>query len=197
MTDNLSLGLTLKAIYSKLSDVGQEAEKGKGVGTTFALDLGAMYQTPVKGLTLGAAIHNIGPKISYIDVSQADPLPLNFVLGLAYTPIESEFNKLTLVADIYKPLVSRKASPVEALYKGWFDEDDEMSQIDFRGGAEYVYNNFMALRAGYTYDKDGEIQSPTFGVGIIYDKLNVDIAYYAGSDNPMQDSMRFSFAYNF
>lgn len=197
MTENLSLGLTLKAIYSKLADSGQEAEKGKGVGSTFALDLGAMYKTPVKGLTLGATIHNIGPKISYIDVSQADPLPLNFVLGAAYTPIESEFNKLTFVADIYKPLVTRNASPVEALVKGWYDEDDEFEQLDFRGGAEYVYNNFMALRAGYTLDKDGELKSPTFGVGIIYDKLNVDIAYYAGSDNPMQDSMRFSFAYNF
>ncbi len=197
MTENLSLGLTLKAIYSKLADVGQEAEKGKGVGTTFAVDVGAMYKTPVRGLTLGAAIHNMGPKISYIDVTQADPLPLNFVLGVAYTPVESEFNRLTLVADIYKPLVMRNASPIEALIKGWYDEDDEWRQIDYKVGAEYVYNNFMALRAGYTLDIDGELESPTFGVGIIYEKLNVDIAYYAGTKNPMQDSMRFSFAYNF
>lgn len=199
MTENLSLGLTLKAIYSKLSDAGQEAEKGKGIGTSFALDFGAMYKTPVKGLTLAAAVHNIGPKISYIDVSQADPLPLNFVLGFAYTPVESEFNRLRFVADIYKPLVMRNASPVEALLRGWYDEDskEEFEQIDFKLGTEYVYNNFMALRAGYTYDKDGELESPTFGVGILYEKLNVDIAYYAAKNNPMQDSMRFSFGYNF
>jgi hypothetical protein len=197
MSENFSLGLTLKAIYSKLADQGQEAEKGKGIGSSFAVDLGAMYKTPVKGLTLGAAIHNIGPKISYIDVSQADPLPLNFVFGVAYTPIESEFNRLMFVTDIYKPLVMRNASPIEALIKGWYDEDDEMEQIDFKVGTEYVYNNFMALRAGYTADKDGELKSPTFGVGIIYEKLNVDIAYYGARDNPMQDSMRFSFAYNF
>ena len=49
----------------------------------------------------------------------------------------------------------------------------------------------------YAYDKDGELKSPTFGVGIIWDRMNIDIAYYAGRDNPMQDSMRFSFAYNF
>ena len=54
----------------------------------------------------------------------------------------------------------------------------------------------MALRAGYSYDKDGDLKSPVFGVGIIYDRINVDIAYYAAKDNPMQDSMRFSFAYN-
>ncbi|MCE5249491.1 PorV/PorQ family protein [bacterium] len=197
MTDNLSLGLTLKAIYSKLAEAGQEAEKGKGIGTSFALDFGAMYKTPVDGLSLAAVIHNMGPKISYIDVTQADPLPLNFIFGAAYVPIHNEFNKLSFVADIYKPLVRRNGSPVEALVKGWYDESNEFEQIDYKVGTEYVYNNFMALRAGYTYDKDGELKSPTFGVGITWDKILVDLAYYAGRDNPMQDSMRFSFAYNF
>ena len=197
MSENFSLGLTLKAIYSKLAELGQEAEKGKGIGTSFALDFGSMYKTPVSGLTLSAVIHNLGPKISYIDVTQADPLPLNFVFGAAYIPLENEFNKLTFVLDIYKPLVRRHGSPVEALYKGWYDEDDEFEQIDFKFGTEYVYSSFIALRAGYSYDKDGELQSPTFGVGIIYDKLNVDIAYYGARNNPMEDSTRFSAAYNF
>jgi len=197
MTDNLSLGMTLKAIYSKLADSGQEAEKGNGIGSTFALDFGAMYHTPVEGLSVSAVVHNLGPKISYIDVTQADPLPLNVVFGFGYVPIEDEYNKLTLALDIYKPLVRRNGSAAEALVKGWYDEDNEFEQVDFKIGGEYVYNNFMALRAGYSYDKDGELKSPTFGVGIIYDKLNVDIAYYAGTDNPMQDSMRFSFGYNF
>lgn len=197
MTDNLSLGLTLKAIYSKLADVGQEAEKGKGIGSSFALDFGAMYKPPIRGLSLSAVAHNLGPKISYIDVSQADPLPLHVVFGAAYIPIDDEFNRLTLALDVYKPLVMRNASPVEALIKGWYDENNEFEQIDFKIGSEYVYNNFMALRAGYSYDKDGELKSPTFGVGIIYERLTVDIAYYAARDNPMQDSMRFSFSYNF
>jgi long-subunit fatty acid transport protein len=197
MTDRLSLGLTLKAIYSKLADLGQEAEKGKGIGSSFALDFGAMYKSPIRGLTLSAVAHNLGPKISYIDVSQADPLPLNVVFGASYIPIDSEFNRLTFVLDIYKPLVMRNASPVEALIRGWYDEKKEFEQIDFKVGSEYVYNNFMALRAGYTYDKDGEIKSPTFGVGVLYGPLTVDIAYYAARDNPMQDSMRFSFAYNY
>ena len=197
MTDNLSLGLTLKAIYSKLADVGQEAEKGKGIGTTFALDFGALYHTPIDRLSLSAVVHNIGPKISYIDVTQADPLPLNMVFGAAYVPIQSEFNQLTFVLDVYKPLVRRVGSPVEALIKGWYDEDNEFEQVDFKAGTEYIYNSFIALRAGYTYDKDGDLKSPTFGVGIIYDRLNVDIAYYGGSDNPMKDSTRFSASYNF
>ncbi|HUT63831.1 MAG TPA: PorV/PorQ family protein [Anaerolineae bacterium] len=197
MTENFSLGLTMKVIYSRLSDIGQEAEKGKGIGSTFALDFGSMYKTPVRGLTLSAVVHNLGPKISYIDVTQADPLPLNVVFGAGYVPFENEFNKLTFVLDVYKPLVRRHGSPLEALYKGWYDEKNEFEQVDFKVGAEYVYNKFIALRAGYSYDKDGDLQSPTFGVGIIFDRLNVDIAYYGARDNPMQDSTRFSAAYNF
>ncbi len=197
MTENVSLGITLKGIYSKLADKGQGLEQGKGIGTSFALDFGTLYKTPVRGLRLSAVIHNLGPKISYIDVTQADPLPLNMVFGAAYIPIESEFNKVTFVMDIYKPLVRRQGTPIEALYKGWYDEKDEFKQMDFKIGTEYIYNNFMALRAGYTYDDDGDLKSPTFGVGIIYDRINFDVAYYAVTDNPMQDSIRLSFAYNF
>ncbi len=197
MTDNLSLGLTLKAIYSKLADVGTEAEKGTGVGSSFAFDFGAMYKAPVKGLTLSAVLHNIGPKISYIDVTQADPLPLNVVFGAAYVPLETEFNKLTFVLDVYKPLVRRNGSALEALYKGWYDENNEFEQVDFHAGTEYVYNNFLALRAGYSYDKDGELQTPTFGVGILWDNITMDIAYYGARDNPLQDTTRFSAGYTF
>jgi hypothetical protein len=195
--DNLSLGITLKGIYSKLSDEGQGEEQGKGIGSSFALDFGAMYKTPVKGLTLAYTIHNMGPKISYIDVTQGDPLPINMIFGLAYIPIDTDFNKLTFVVDIDKPLARKQGTPIESLYKGWYDEDNEFEQIDFKFGTEYVYNNFMALRAGYSYDKDGDLKTPTFGVGILYDKLNVDIAYYASTNNPMQDSMRFSIGYNY
>lgn len=197
ITEDFSLGLSLKGIYSKLADQGAGAEEGKGIGTSFAFDFGSMWKTPVKGLTLSSVIHNLGPKISYIDVSQADPLPLNWVFGLAYVPVESDFNKLTFVLDVYKPLVRRNGSPVEALVKGWYDEDNEFEQVDFKIGSEYVYNNFMALRAGYSYDEDGDLKTPTFGVGVIFDRINVDIAYYGAVDNPMQDSMRFSAAYNF
>jgi hypothetical protein len=197
ITDNLALGLSLKGIYSKLSEQGQGAEQGKGIGTTFAFDFGSLWHTPVRGLSLSSVIHNLGPKISYIDVAQADPLPLNWVFGAAYVPVDSDFNKLTFILDIYKPLVSRDNSPIVSLVKGWYDDSNEFEQVDFHAGTEYVYNNFMALRAGYSYDKDGDLKTPTFGVGVILDKINVDIAYYGAVDNPMQDSMRFSAAYTF
>ena len=119
---------------------------------------GAMYHTPIRGLTLAATLHNLGPRISYIDVVQADPIPLNFVLGSAYKIIESDYNDLTIALDIYKPLVSRKVPAYKAILTAWGDEgaSEEMEQIDFHAGIEYVYAKSFALRAGYTYDKDGE-----------------------------------------
>lgn len=198
MTQNLALGLTLKAIYSKLADVGAGAEKGKGIGTSFALDFGLMYKPPqVQGLSLSAVLHNLGPKISYIDVTQGDPLPLNLVIGAAYCPVDDGTNRLIFVLDIYKPLVRRLGSPFEALIKAWYDESNEFEQVDFKIGSEYVWSNFIAFRAGYTYDKDGDLKSPTFGIGIIYDRIHFDMAYYGVRDNIQQDSTRFSAAYNF
>jgi hypothetical protein len=195
--DNLSLGITLKGIYSNLGEQGQGGE-GKGIGSSFAFDFGCFYRTSIKNLTLSAVIHNLGPKISYVDVTQADPLPLNLVVGSAYIPIDKELSKLTFVFDIYKPLVRRHGSAIEALYKAWYDDDeDEFKQMDFRLGTEYVYNNFLALRLGYTYDYDGDLKSPTFGVGIIYERINFDVAYYGVRDNPNQDSTRFSAGYSF
>ena len=38
----------------------------------------------------------MGPKITYIDAKQADPLPTNLKIGLSYKALDSEFNKLTL-----------------------------------------------------------------------------------------------------
>ncbi len=198
MTKNLSLGLTLKAIYSKLADEGAGAEKGKGIGTSFALDFGLMYKPPqVQGLSLSAVLHNLGPKISFIDVTQGDPLPLNLVIGAAYCPFDNEVNRLIFAIDIYKPLVRRLGTPFEALIKAWYDESNEFEQVDFKIGSEYVWNSFIAFRAGYTYDKDGDIKSPTFGMGIIYDRIHFDLAFYGVRDNIQQDSTRFSAAYNF
>ncbi len=57
-------------------------------------------------LDLGITITNIGPKVSFIDPAQADPQPTNLTLGFKYDVFDSEFNKLSLVYDVDKLLVS-------------------------------------------------------------------------------------------
>ena len=169
--NRLALGLGTKFIYSHLSDQGAGAERGSGTGSSFAIDAGLIYKTPLKRLTLGAAITNLGPNVSYIDVDQSDPLPRNLALGFAYKIFDTPYNKLTAVGEINKELVD-----VGGI-------GNIVSQAVKNFGVEYWYANYVALRAGYIYDKIGDIKTSTFGAGLRISLLRVDFAYVPANKN--------------
>ncbi len=199
--DNLGVGVNLKFIYSRLSPVKVDNERGKGVGAGFALDFGVLYHPGfMKRLSLGANLSNLGPKLSYIDQAQADPIPTNLRLGLAYHLLESEFNKLTLVYDINRLMVPRSedkrdASFLAYLYNSWGD-GDLLKRLTHSVGMEYWYSNLIALRAGYFYEDPnyGGRKFYTFGGGVQIAFLGVDFSYILGSveDSPLSDTIRFS-----
>ena len=151
-------------------------------------------------ISFGAALRNLGPKIAYIDASQADPLPQHIVLGTAYELMDTQYHDVLLSFDLYKPLIA-DGSFLGNLVKAWADEGmgDELREMDLHVGGEYKYGlsarqdeAFFALRAGYSWDSDGELKTPTFGVGLKYNRFQVDVAYITGEDTPMQDNTRFS-----
>ena len=197
--ENTKAGISLKFIRSNLADQGAGIERGSGVGNSFAADLGLLWQmTPT--LNFGAALRNLGPKIAYIDASQADPLPQHIVLGAAYELLDAEYHDMLLSFDLYKPLIA-DGSFGSNLVKSWTDEamSDEFKEMDFHAGGEYRYGlsakedqSFLALRAGYTWDHDGELKTPTLGLGLKYNLFQVDFAYITGGGTPMQDNARYS-----
>ncbi len=67
-------------------------------------------------------------------------------------------------------------------------------------GLEYWYNDLLALRTGYFYEDpaNGNRQFLTFGTGIRYSLVGVDISYiYALQENsPLADQLRFSLLLN-
>ena len=67
-------------------------------------------------------------------------------------------------------------------------------------GMEYWYNDLLALRAGYFYEDpaNGNRQFLTFGTGLRYSLVGVDISYiYALQENsPLADQLRFSLLLN-
>lgn len=67
-------------------------------------------------------------------------------------------------------------------------------------GLEYWYNDLFALRTGYFYEDpaNGNRQFLTFGTGLRYSLLGVDISYiYALQENsPLADQLRFSLLLN-
>ncbi|UCD17917.1 MAG: PorV/PorQ family protein, partial [Candidatus Zixiibacteriota bacterium] len=132
--------------------------------------------------TLGVAITNLGPDVSYIDVAQADPLPRNLAVGLATNLIQSDYNNLLLTGEINKSLVG-------------FDDSfsEEIKEIIYNGGIEYRYGSFIAFRGGYIYDQEGEVKTPTLGFGLSYRKFKFDFAYIPSNDDvPLANTMRLS-----
>lgn len=179
---DLAVGLSGKVIFSHLSDVGAGREKGRGTGTSFALDAGLIYHTPLKRLTLGAALTNLGPNISYIDAPQSDPLPRNMAVGFAYKIFNTPYNNLTVTGELNKQLVGLKES-----------FGTELTEAIRNMGLEYWYGTFVALRAGYIYDKEGDIRAATFGAGLQYNRFRFDFAYIPASErHVLGNTMRFS-----
>ena len=165
------------------------------------------YSIPVEKLDFGFNFQNIGPNITYINESQADPLPMNWRMGFSYRALESELNKFTFNLDMNKVLAND--DPVfKRMFTAWTDDfgkrtDDEGNKIDdfssfnnfinsieireiiWNMGVEYVYLNLLSLRTGYIADREGEITGFSFGAGFHYTfskeyLINIDYAFQPG-----------------
>jgi opacity protein-like surface antigen len=143
LTDNFAIGFNPKIIYQSIWETS-------AIG--FAMDLGVQYRTPFDGILLGMSISNFGTKMhlqgnSTIVTYDPDPsttgnngkiaanlgtdywsLPLNFRVGLAYTPIATENNKFTIDIDALHP-------------------SDNYESVNV--GGEYVFHDLIAIRGGY------------------------------------------------
>lgn len=209
LSQNLGFGVNLKYIYSSLSPINVSAEKGKGIGSSFAVDVGFLYHPGfAKKLSLGLNVSNVGPKITYIDKAQADPLPTNLRMGFAYHIVKSQFNTLTLVYDANRLLVRRNGTEADGVFKAMFysswTEGDLSYQLDrftHSVGLEYWYSNLIALRTGFFYEAPGAggRKFYTFGGGLRYSFFGFDFSYIYASvdDHPLSDTMRFSLGIQF
>jgi hypothetical protein len=244
VSKSTGLGVSMRFIKSMLApdwvDVG--AQKGSGSASAFAVDIGVLHKfTFLKGLAFGANLSNMGPKITYVQASQADPLPTNLKFGFSYKVLDTEFNKLILAMDTNKQLIYKywqgapgtdvagqkinhkeyteirdmdkendtnaadmyesKSDPFyRAIFTSWGDGslNEQLNRMDSSVGVEYVYNNMIAMRAGYYYDQDGDVKYPSFGAGLRYNMFQFDFAYIAAEpDHPLSDTMRFSLSFAF
>jgi hypothetical protein len=212
LSDNLGLGVTTRIIHSHLSDQGAGAETGSGTSTGFSFDVGMLYKTDSAlyiPANFGIVISNIGPKMSYLDRAQADPLPMQLRLCTAVTPLQDEYNTMTLTMDITRLLVhyndttASGASSSDEFYKGFFTTwsggsfKEQIRKFDLSVGAEYWYGSprLLALRAGYIYEdpREGNRKYLTFGAGLRYDMYGFDFSYIEASDSsPLANTLRFT-----
>jgi len=193
LSENLGVGLNFRFIRSNLAQVEVGNQKGVGVANAFAVDLGVLKKKfLIDKLSLGINVSNLGPKITYINASQADPIPTNFRAGFAYQLLDQEYNKVVLALDVNKLLVNRSSdgadAVAEALISAWGNND-----YIFNLGGEYWYADIIALRAGYNHDEAGKVKFLSFGAGLRYANYQFDFAYVAAPEgHPLSDTMRFS-----
>jgi hypothetical protein len=222
ISDDWGLGFNFRLIHSQLSDQPTAGEQGSGVATTVSFDVAAMWR-PAKLviplvdedigglLSVGVNMSNLGPKIYYIDQAQADPIPTNFRLGLAYKVVDGDFNNLIYTLDFSKLLISTDRSGhtrpfYQAIFASWGDAPmgEELKRINTAMGLEYLYGTpgdfVFALRTGFFYEdpNHGNRKFVTFGAGIKYDIYNFDFSYittdvFKGFENhPLNNTLRFS-----
>jgi len=149
---DLSVGATLKYVRLQLAPSNQ-----RGVGSTFAVDVGGLYKIPVARLSFGANLQNVGPSVTFINEDQASPLSRNLKLGVGWEAFNAKQFALTLASDFNQSLVTN----------------------DFRvynNGVELRFAEQLAGRLGYYYDKLGDIRDMTYGLGVNWHNLSLDFA---------------------
>ena len=147
---DFSLGASLKYIRIQLapSDLS-------GVGSTFGVDLAALYKLSPAHLNLGLNVQNLGPSVAFINEDKADPLGRNVKVGAAWEPPVAKNFGLTVAADFNQSLVT-----------------DQFRT--YHGGLEVRYAEQVAGRIGYYSDPLGEIEDLTYGIGVNFKGFTVD-----------------------
>ena len=164
--DNVGVGLSLKYVRVDLAPAEFTQDNVEGAGSSFAVDVAGLWKMAGPRLNIGAAVTNMGPDIAFIDREQSDALPFTARVGVAYTALTDEVSNFLVTLDVEQSLVWLIDNQV----------DRRRSEI-WHGGAEYRYVNLLAGRIGYVYDKDGDFNAATYGLGFIYkDKLSLDYA---------------------
>jgi imidazoleglycerol phosphate dehydratase HisB len=120
--------------------------------TSFAFDFGGRYKLSDTGLSLGAAVQNVGGDAKF--VAESFPIPLTTRLGAAYTHAITSLQGTALLTTEY-----RKA----------LGEDGR-----FHLGGEFAYHDWLALRAGAKFGYDN--QDVSFGLGITHKNIKFDYA---------------------
>lgn len=233
LSDKLGIGIALRYINSSLASGnygGQSYKPGSAVaGDLSIFNDGTVNSADGSGFNWGVTLSNLGSKISYTnDATQKDYIPANLGLGIAYTKVFDETSKATFGLDVNKLLVPtppqfsedgntaedsiillnyRNQGVVSSWFKSFGDApggfSEELREYQISVGAEYLYNNQFALRAGYFHEgkTKGDRKYFTLGAGLNYNMFGLNFSYLIPSGNginrnPLSNTLRFSLIFN-
>lgn len=177
-------------------------------------------------LGIGLNISNIGSKITFGGDDNSEFIPTNMRLGLALMVPIDEFNRFTIAADANKLLVPTypkqeegestedyqqrvqkeyyDVSSISGIFKSFGDAPggfkEELQEINWSVGAEYVYNDKFTLRAGYHHESEnkGNRKYFTVGAGFRMSAFSLDCGYVIATakSNPLDQTLRFTLGFD-
>lgn len=95
---------------------------------------------------------------------------------------------------------------VPGIFKSFGDAPDgfseELKEITYSVGAEYLYQDSFAMRLGYFHQspEKGAMKFFSLGAGFKYNIVKVDVSYLFSASkvkNPLENTLRFSLTFNF
>lgn len=229
LSEHFSLGAAVRWIYSDLTyDFTSDTAPGSAFAADLScyyqnyLNIGERECQ----LGLGLNISNIGSKISFGGDNNSEFIPTNMRLGASLMVPIDEYNRFTIAADANKLLVptypkqnegeSTEAyqervqkdyydvSSISGIFKSFGDAPggfkEELQEIQWSLGAEYIYHDKFALRAGYHHESEnkGNRKYFTVGAGFKMSVFSLDAGYVIATakSNPLDQTLRFSLSFD-
>jgi hypothetical protein len=177
-------------------------------------------------LGLGLNISNIGSKITFGGDNNSEFIPTNMRLGMNLMIPIDEYNRFSIAADANKLLVPTypkqntgesdndyqervqkdyyDVSSISGIFKSFSDAPngfkEELQEVQWSVGAEYIYHDQFSLRAGYHHESEnkGNRKYFTVGAGFKMNVFSLDCGYVisTASSNPLDQTLRFTLAFD-
>jgi len=229
LSEKFSLAAAIRWIYSDLRyDYTEDAKPASAFAADLAMYYNnyVMLGSRECQLGLGMNISNIGSKISFYGDEESQFLPANLRLGASLMIPVDEYNRFSISADANKllvPTVPRQeegesntdyqdrvrreysdVSSISGIFKSFSDAPggfkEEMEEIQWSVGAEYVYHDQFSLRAGYHHQAEskGNLKYFTIGGGFRMSVFSLDVGYVISTarSNPLDQTLRFTLAFD-
>ena len=229
LSEKFSIAAAVRWIYSDLTyDYTDDTTPGSAFGADLAFYYNdyIMLGERESQLGIGLNISNIGSKITFGGDDNSEFIPTNLRLGAALMVPIDEYNRFTIAADANKLLVPTypiqedgestenyqqrvqkdyyDISSIAGIFKSFGDAPggfkEELQEIRWSIGAEYVYNDKFSLRAGYHHESEnkGNRKYFTFGAGFRMSAFSLDCGYVwaTAKSNPLDQTLRFTLGFD-
>lgn len=157
LTDLFSYGVTAKWVHESVAGLS---------ANTAVLDLGVFYRVGDTGAQMAVVIRNFG-----IDAALQGRLERVVLDG--GTRVEEDFESMTPPTTFALGItynLFRDHPTNRLMLSGQLNNPNDNAE-NFNLGAEYIWNNVLALRAGYRFGVE-EFDLPSFGAGFILPSIS-------------------------